>query len=272
MLVTGGSRGVGAAVVRQVVEAGADVIIHYGQSRERHKNLRLKLGEDRCLTVTSDFAAPDASSRLWQSALEWKGRIDVLVNNAGVYLAAGVDATEELWHETWATTLQVNLVAAGDLCRFAVKHFRDLGGGIIINITSRAAHRGDHHDYLHYTASKGGLSSMTRALARGFAPDNVLVYAVAPGWIQTEMIEDYVAEYGIEAGDFRHSPGGDHPARGCRPGGCLSRHWARPARDRDDHRCERRILCALALPDERISQHPDPRDLDLHHIARLEVR
>ncbi len=199
VLVTGGSRGIGRAVVKAMAEADAHTIIHYGQSRQRAEDLAAEIGENRCLTLAADLENPGAAQSLWERAVEWKGRVDVLVNNAGVYLAAPVDATDERWSEVWAPTLQVNLVSAADLCRLAVNHFRPRGGGIIVNVTSRAAHRGDHEDYLHYTASKGGLSSMTRSLARAFAREGVLVYAVAPGWVHTDMTDAFIAEHGKES-------------------------------------------------------------------------
>lgn len=196
VLVTGGSRGIGAAIVRTLVGVGGDIVLHYGTSHERALALAEEMGPGRCHPVAADLNDEAAVPALWRDALAWKGRIDVLVNNAGVYLSAGVDADFETWAGVWAETLRVNLVSAAHLCREAVRHFRAGHGGTIVNVASRAAFRGDAPDYTHYAASKAGMVALTRTIARGFAADNVLAYAVAPGFVRTEMAEAFFAEHG----------------------------------------------------------------------------
>ncbi len=208
ILVTGGSRGIGAAIVRALAGAGAEVVLHYGQSRARAEALAEEVGHARCHLVGADLDDGGAVPGLWRDALAWKGRIDVLVNNAGIYAGAGVDADFETWAEVWARTLRINLVAAAHLCREAVRHFRERGGGTIVNIASRAAFRGDAPDYIHYAASKGGMIALTRTIARAFAADGVLAYAVAPGFVRTEMAEEFFAEHG-EEGVVSEIPLGD---------------------------------------------------------------
>jgi len=149
--------------------------------------------------VRGDLDGDAAPGAVWAEALAWKGRIDVLVNNAGVYLPASVDDDFAHWADVWARTLRINLVATAHLCREAVRHFRDHGGGIIVNIASRAAFRGDAPDYSHYAASKGGMIALTRTIARGFAAEGVLAYAVAPGFVGTEMAEAYFREHGSDS-------------------------------------------------------------------------
>jgi NAD(P)-dependent dehydrogenase (short-subunit alcohol dehydrogenase family) len=104
----------------------------------------------------------------------------------------------------WRETLQVNLIAAADLCREAIGHFRERGRGIIVNVTSRAAFRGDAVEHMHYGASKGGLTAFTRSIAREYARDNVLAYTVAPGFTRTDMAEPFIARHGegAAAGDI----------------------------------------------------------------------
>ena len=198
ILVTGGSRGIGAAIVRTLAGAGADVVLHYGQSRDAAEAIAGELGEGCCTLIAADLADNAAPSRLWAEAVAWKGHIDVLVNNAGIFVDAGVDADFDTWSEVWARTLQVNLVAACHLCRDAVRHYRDRGGIIIINIASRAAHRGDSPDHSHYAASKGGMIAMTKTFARAFASDGVAAFVVAPGFVRTEMAEEFFAIHGEE--------------------------------------------------------------------------
>jgi NAD(P)-dependent dehydrogenase (short-subunit alcohol dehydrogenase family) len=94
--------------------------------------------------------------------------------------------------------LRVNLIAAADLCREAIPHFAERGGGIIVNVASRAAFRGDQPELMHYAASKAGLVALTRSIARGFGAHNITAYVVAPGFVLTEMAEQAIADYGPE--------------------------------------------------------------------------
>ena len=197
VLVTGASRGIGAAIVRRVASAGGSVVLHYNRSRTEADALRRECPDVHL--VQADLGAPDGAAKLWQGALAWKGRIDVLVNNAGLYEAVPVDACYETWSANWQRTLQVNLIAAADLSREAVQHFRRQGGGILINIASRAGFRGDGADYMSYAASKGGMIALARTMARAFAADKVLVYVIAPGFVDTAMADDFIARHGEEA-------------------------------------------------------------------------
>ena len=196
ILVTGGSRGVGAATVHAARAAGGDVVLHYGQSRQRAEDLAAQLGEDHCHIVGADLTEAGAAQRLWQAALEWKGRIDVLVNNAGIYEPVDLDADDQAWEGVWQRTLQANLLAPADLTRAAVGHFRGNGGGSIINIESRAAFRGEGPVYAPYAASKGALMAFGRTIARAYAGDGVLVYGISPGWIDTDMAADGIEQLG----------------------------------------------------------------------------
>ncbi len=188
ILMTGASRGIGAEAFKQAIAAGGDVILHYGKSHDAAARLADAAGPERCLAISADLAQAEAVARLWDEALAWKGRIDVLVNNAAIYEPADVDWSLEDWHASWARTLQINVQAPADLCRAAIRHYRARGGGgIIVNVTSRGAYRGELADHGHYAASKGALGSLTRTIARAFAKDGVLAYAVSPGWSATEM-------------------------------------------------------------------------------------
>ncbi|MDP6788534.1 MAG: SDR family oxidoreductase [Rhodospirillales bacterium] len=199
VLVTGASRGIGAAIARALGAAGADVILHYSRGRDAAEAIAGQLQQTGCHLVQGDFECDDDVEKVWRDAVAWKGHVDVLINNAGVYAMGGVDEDFEIWTGVWRRLLQVNLVAAAHLCRHAVLHFRSRGGGIIVNIASRAAFRGDTPDYMQYAASKGGLVSLTRSLARGFAADNILAYVIAPGFVQTDMADDFTRIHGEEA-------------------------------------------------------------------------
>jgi 3-oxoacyl-[acyl-carrier protein] reductase len=183
ILLTGASRGIGAAARIALTAAGHHVI---GQSTAGGDGL-----------LAADFALPGAGNALWQAALAQSpgGRIDVLVNNAGVF--EGVDIADAgAFADTWARSHAINLQSAADLCRCAVLHFLGAGGGRIINVASRAGHRGDSPAHWHYAAAKGGMIAMTKSIARGYARDNILAFAIAPGFTMTGMAEEYLASRG----------------------------------------------------------------------------
>ncbi|MFZ4109769.1 MAG: SDR family NAD(P)-dependent oxidoreductase [Polymorphobacter sp.] len=182
ILLTGASRGIGAAARRALTAAGHHVI---GQSTA---------GGNGC--IAADFAGPRAADALWQEALAaGGGRIDVLVNNAGVFEAADIGDADG-FAATWTRSHAINLQAAADLCRHAVLHFQASGGGRIINVASRAGHRGDSPDHWHYAAAKAGMIALTKTIARGYALQNILAFAVAPGFTMTGMAEEYLSSRG----------------------------------------------------------------------------
>ena len=169
-LVTGGGRGIGTAIVRRLAGLGGAVVLHDLPGAAGAVALQQELGDARCRLVGADLAQPAELQRTWREALAWRGRIDVLVNNAGIYEPAPLEAAAEAWTAAWQRTLAVNLVAPAYLCREAILHFRGAGGGIIVNIASRAAFRGDDAEYRHYAASKAGVVAMTRTIARHHGP------------------------------------------------------------------------------------------------------
>ena len=148
--------------------------------------------------IGADLAEAGSADRLWDQALErLDGRIDVLVNNAGVFEPVAVDAPLDEWKASWSRTLQINLQAAADLSRRAILHWRERGrGGRIVNIASRAAYRGDSPAHWHYAASKAGMVGMTKSIARGYAAEGILAFAICPGFTMTGMAEDYLASRG----------------------------------------------------------------------------
>lgn len=199
LLITGGSRGIGAATVRMAVSAGANVVIHYGSSRANAEALAAEFPPDRTLVVGADMCNQREIENLWDVAEAWRGGIDVLVNNAGIYEKNSLDLVLDDWLAGWDRTMQINLRSAAQLCRRAVLHFRSRGtGGILINVSSRAGHRGDSIDHLQYGASKAGMLALNRSIARNAAKDGILAYGVAPGFVLTDLVEDAVKEHGIE--------------------------------------------------------------------------
>ena len=196
VLVTGASRGIGHSIASVLHRDGANVIIHAGSNLDQANHLAQSLG-DRCMVFQADFFDSTAIDRLWFNAVGWTGTIDVLVNNAGVFASSKIEDDDD-WVNGWKTNLTINLVAAATLCRLAIQHFRNGNGGTIINIASRSAHQGDDSKHLAYGATKGGLLALTKGIARGFANEGILAYALAPGWVRTNMAEDYISEVGEE--------------------------------------------------------------------------
>lgn len=145
-----------------------------------------------------DLSRPNAAEELWRAALErLDGRIDVLINNAGVYEPVPISATDAEWSAGWSRTLQINLQSAADLCRLAVQHFQERGGeGRIVNLASRAAHRGDSPAHWPYAAAKAGLVAVTKSIARGYAREGIYAFAIAPGFTMTGMADEYLASRG----------------------------------------------------------------------------
>ena len=188
VLVTGGSRGIGAAIARAVGAAGGEVIVHCGRNSEAAEAVQRDIGGDRCHVVQADLAIPGEVERLWTEALAAAPGLNVLINNAGIFEDAPVEASLEDWRATWSKVMQVNLLAPADLCRAAILHFRGIGGGKIINVSSRAAARGEAPDQMPYGASKGGLVTLTKTIARGYAGDGVLAFCICPGFTNTEMV------------------------------------------------------------------------------------
>jgi NAD(P)-dependent dehydrogenase (short-subunit alcohol dehydrogenase family) len=191
VLVTGASRGIGAATARCRHRDGATVLIHYGTSSELAQALAESLG-DRVALVQGDLRSESGAPELWAKALSTHGRIDALVNNAGAWIATPID-NAGAWWAWWHHNISLNLASAAELCRLAILHFQERGGGTIVNVTSRSAHRGDDRDHLAYGASKAGLLGLTKGIARGFGSDGVLAYAVAPGWVDTDPAVDELA-------------------------------------------------------------------------------
>ena len=195
VLVTGASRGIGAAIARAFAAANARVGLHCAANRAAADALADEIGGG-AVVLQAALDEPRNAAGLWAEAEQRLGRISALVNNAGVAVGSDPEGPLDDWLSDWSRTLNVNLVAAAVLCRAAVRHFRTHGGGRIVNIASRAAFRGDTPDYLAYAASKGGLVSLTRSIARGYGREGITAFVVAPGFTRTEMAQDFIDQYG----------------------------------------------------------------------------
>lgn len=200
ILLTGASKGIGAATAAILGEAGAHVVAHYGSDRAGAEAATAAIPADRLHLVQADLADLDAVERLWATALAWRGRIDVLINNAAVMDFSGSFAAPlETWDRVWDEALNVNVKAPARLMRAAVNHFLEVGGGAIITISSWAAQRGvTDPATIAYGASKAAVRSATQSIARAYARDNILAYVVTPGVVRTRLSEQFAATQGGE--------------------------------------------------------------------------
>ena len=180
ILITGASRGIGAAIA-EALTTGATKVVALS-------------------SADGDLTDPATPDRLWQASLDrLDGRIDVLVNNAGIFEDSPLGDPDADWLANWSRTMQVNLTASAQLCRRAVLHWQARqSAGRIVNIASRAAYRGDSPAHWHYAASKSGMVAMTKTIARGYAKDGILAFAICPGFTMTGMAEEYLAGRGGE--------------------------------------------------------------------------
>jgi NAD(P)-dependent dehydrogenase (short-subunit alcohol dehydrogenase family) len=197
VLITGAGGGIGSATARTLSRAGAAVILHDVRATTV-ESLADELGPD-ARALVSDLADPHATDRLWRDALAVHGRIDVLVNNAGITPRADLESPLDDWLDVWNTSLAVNLIAPAILCRAAVGAFAaQPDGGIIINMASRAAFRGEDPPFWHYAAAKAGIVAMTRTIARQNGRQGVTAFAIAPGYVDTPFNKVFAEEVGIE--------------------------------------------------------------------------
>ena len=178
ILITGASRGIGAAIAASFDPATTTVVAISSKD--------------------GDLNDPAVPARLWADALAaLGGRIDVLINNAGVFEENPITRADAEWLASWDRTMQINLTASADLCRRAVLHWHtNDASGRIVNIASRAAYRGDSPAHWHYAASKAGMVAMTKTIARAYAKDGIYAFAICPGFTMTGMAEDYLSSRG----------------------------------------------------------------------------
>jgi 3-oxoacyl-[acyl-carrier protein] reductase len=195
VLVTGGSGGIGAALSRRLAEAGARIAIHYHGGADAARDLAAAIGADAgCFQA--DLGDPLQAGSLFDAVVDRFSKVDVLINNAGVFSKAPIASARDEWLAHWNNTITINLTSAAVLCHAAVNHFIERGGGRIIHIASRAAFRGETEEYLAYGASKGGMVTLSRSIARSFGKHNIASFVVAPGLVRTRMIDGYLEEHG----------------------------------------------------------------------------
>lgn len=197
ILVTGASKGIGKSIAIHLLKANAQVGIHFNKSSaEANKiNTKYPLSE----TFQADLALSDEVQLLFKNTTKHFGNLDTIILNAGVFLPHFIEEPTENWLDIWRKTMAINLEAAGLITKLGIEHFKKQGGGRFVYIGSRAAFRGETEEYLAYAASKGGLTSLARTVARSFGKYNIKAFVVAPGFTQTEMAEEAIRKHGAES-------------------------------------------------------------------------
>jgi NAD(P)-dependent dehydrogenase (short-subunit alcohol dehydrogenase family) len=199
VLVTGGSRGIGRAIARAFAARGDRVAVHFGTSRDRAEAVLAGLPGSGHVLVQADMADAASVGAMVDTAAEALGGLDVLVNNAGVFVASPpLTSSYEEWQEVWGRTLAVNLVGAANATFRAVPHLRAAGGGAVVNVSSRGAFRGEP-DNPAYGASKAGMNAFAQSMALALGPLGISVTCVAPGFVQTEMAREVLDGPGGDA-------------------------------------------------------------------------
>ena len=194
VLITGAARGIGAAAAKACHDAGAEVLLHASAKSDAASAVAEAVGQGAEDFLYENFEERHAGFRLVERALARASRLDGVVNNAGVFTSSPLAGHRDEWDAGWARTLAVNVQAPADVCRASIDHFRARGGGgTIVNLASRAGHRGDGVENAAYAASKGAVLAMTKTWARGLAGEGVLLYAIAPGWVETRMAPQDIA-------------------------------------------------------------------------------
>ncbi|NET83303.1 MAG: SDR family oxidoreductase [Moorea sp. SIO1F2] len=174
-LVTGAGTGIGYSIAQCLIASEARVVLHCNSHVEQAQKLASEAKTD-CVVIQKDLSQPQAGQELVEEILNLGYSLDGVVNNAAIMTELSLDDNPSVWEEKWLKTLEVNLIAVSSITRRAIEHFKSKGGGIIVNISSRAAHRGDTPEYMHYAASKAALSKLTKSIARNFAADGILAY------------------------------------------------------------------------------------------------
>jgi 3-oxoacyl-[acyl-carrier protein] reductase len=199
-LVTGGSRGIGRSIAQELASRGCKIAVHFNANHSCADATLASLAGGGHARFAADLGQPEGAQRLWDEVTAHFGRVDILINNAGVFtehppLTTGYSA----WQDEWQRTLAANLFGPANLCHLAVNTMSraplhaeaGFGRGRIVNISSRGAFRGEPTAPA-YGASKAGLNALSQSLAKGLAPHSVYVYCLAPGWVETDMAREYL--------------------------------------------------------------------------------
>ncbi len=192
VLVTGASRGIGRETARQFAAEGAHVVVHYHRNNEAAMATKRSLAGDNHIIVQADMRDAAGVEEMLNTAVSHYGRLDILINNAGIYEEKSVaDSSYAEWQANWRRVIETNLIGAANASFCAAQQMIKQGGGRIVNISSRGAFRGEPTAPA-YGASKAGMNGMGQSLAQHLAPYHIFVGTVAPGFVETDMTETHL--------------------------------------------------------------------------------
>lgn len=191
-LVTGASRGIGRSITEKLLDQGAKVI---GTAR-KSKFDKSFTSNERFESLYVDLENPEEIEQQLKPIFQRQEAPNVLINNAGIFIESGFDRDDDSWLANWDKTMQVNLRASAILSKWALNRWEKEKEGILINVSSRAAYRGDTQEYAAYAASKGGMVALTKSIARDFGKKGISAYSIAPGFIKTDMAMESIEVYG----------------------------------------------------------------------------
>ena len=196
ILITGASSGIGYEISKELINEKHKLVLHYNKNKNKLQPLLTK----NTHAVSQDLSTSLGAQQLYEQTIAHFGFPDVLINNAGIAISSSVNTDADFWNSSWNKTLNVNLAAPAYLCKcfINIKRNKNIHSRFrIINISSRAAFRGETEDFISYACSKGGVVSLTKTIARSFGKkDNVLAFTIAPGFVKTEMIKDFLNKEG----------------------------------------------------------------------------
>jgi NAD(P)-dependent dehydrogenase (short-subunit alcohol dehydrogenase family) len=198
ILITGASKGIGKAIASLLIKNGAQVALHYNTDKfgaESIINTEIQSGSK---LFQANLEESQQVIALFKDVIKAYKTIGTIVLNAGIYKEHAVEIPLDDWLDIWKTTMKINLDSVGILTKLAIEHFKNNGGGRLIYIGSRAVFRGETDEYLAYAASKGGVTSLARTVARSFGKDNIKAFVIAPGFTKTQMSDSFIAKYGEE--------------------------------------------------------------------------
>jgi 3-oxoacyl-[acyl-carrier protein] reductase len=197
VLLTGASNGIGKAVAEYLMQMGAKVAVHYNSNKASAEAL-VNAYNNGSNSFKANLEVEAEVLQLFKDVETHFGVIDSIILNAGVFLKHSTTDTTEQWLSVWRKTIAINLEAVGLLTKLGIDHFRTQNGGRFVYIGSRAVFRGETEEYLAYAASKGGLTSLARSVARSFGKENIKSFIVSPGFTKTQMAEQFIETYGEE--------------------------------------------------------------------------
>ena len=197
ILLTGASDGIGRGVADYLMQMGGKVAVHYNSNKQAAEALVAK-HQNGSKAFQADLEQEKEVFQLFERVVAHFGKLDVIILNAGVFLAHSSKSSTEAWLQVWKKTIAINLDAVGLLTKLGLDHFLHAGEGRFVYIGSRAVFRGETEEYLAYAASKGGLTSLARSVARSFGKQNIKSFIVSPGFTRTRMAESFIATHGKE--------------------------------------------------------------------------